>query len=97
MRFSLPPDASGGRTENIAIRWHRMRNRHPRPGQARALAGFNDILLTRGRHPSGGLTNPRALISGAIVTYCRTRGGNRATIIDWLKEQHQPWPNRSTP
>jgi cytochrome c len=34
------------------------------------------------------LTNPQAVIPGAVMAYRQANAATRKTIIDWLKEQH---------
>jgi cytochrome c len=37
---------------------------------------------------AGWLTNPQAVIPGAVMVYRQANPATRHTIIDWLKEQH---------
>jgi cytochrome c len=43
------------------------------------------------------LANPQSVIPGAVMAYKQANPATRQAIIDWLKEQHGPWPNPSTP
>jgi cytochrome c len=52
-------------------------------------AGFADVAFAwDAPHLDAWLTNPQAVIPGAVMAYRQANPATRHTIIDWLKEQH---------
>jgi cytochrome c len=51
--------------------------------------GFADAAFDwDAQHLDAWLTNPQAVIPGAVMVYRQANPATRHTIIDWLKEQH---------
>jgi cytochrome c len=52
-------------------------------------AGFADATFDWDvQHLDAWLTNPQAVVPGAVMVYRQANPATRHTIIDWLKEQH---------